>query len=99
MASKKKRKETLGFIKGQKSEPCGQNCSLCQQYRTYGIKNTFKCCKRCRSVKVKVKNIKPIIPEIKSMLNKHKRLKKSDVGYHKEEKVVTDVQIEGIHTI
>ena len=39
-----------------------------------------------------------MIPEIKNMLNKHKHLKQSDVRYHKEEKVVTDVQIEGIYT-
>ena len=99
MASEKKINDTEGSLNGQESEPHGQNCSLCQQYRTFGIKNKFKCCKRCRSVKVKVKNIKPMIPEIKNMLNKHKHLKQSDVRYHKEEKVVTDVQIEGIYTI
>ena len=99
MTSEKKINDTEGSLKGQESEPYGQNCSLCQQYRTFGIKNKFKCCKRCRSVKVKVKNIKPMIPEIKNMLNKHKHLKQSDVRYHKEEKVVTDVQIEGIYTI
>ena len=99
MASEKDRNDTEWSLKEQRSEPYGQNCSLCQQYRTFGIKNEFKCCKRCRSVKVKVKNIKPMIPEIKNMLNKHKHLKKSDVRYHKEEKVVTDVQIEGIYTL
>ena len=99
MGFKKKRKDRGEHSKNLKSELICDICNLCQEYRKFGIKNKFGCCKRCRTVKVKVKNIRPMIPEIKSMLNAYKRLKKSDVRYHKEEKVVTDVQIEGTHTL
>ena len=95
--AKTKRKELSGKSKYQKAQSLGQNCKLCKEYRKLGINNTFRCCKRCRTVEVKLKNIKPMIAEIKSMLNKHKRLKKSDVRYQKEEKVVTDVQVEGMY--
>ena len=94
MGSKRKKKEAGT---NSKNKLKNKFCSLCQEHSKYGIKNKFGCCRRCRTVKVKVKNIKPMIPEIKSMLNAYKRLKKSDVRYHKEEKVVTDVQIEGTY--